>query len=379
MVHIAYNEKLHSRRVKKFSNAKFLALAFAILCFAFLPAISHQAKAQTQTSTGVIVPLYMYPNYVWTDLIQAHEAYPSVPIVAAVNPDDGPGYGVDPFFLSQVQALQSAGIIVIGYDNTQYGSVPLSTVEAQASDYVSWYGLSGIYVDCMSNIEGWEWYYSDVTSYAHSIGAWEVIGNPGADVPSDYVGTVDSIIIYENAGLPSLSFLAGWHASYSASNFGIVSYADGFNPSYISSATAYLHWIYTTDGVWPNPYTQLPSYFYSLLSTIAGASAASSPSPSPAPPPASSAGPGTISVITVSESSGEIYGMYTTLWENGALVASCFSPCTFSVSGSTSYSVAVSNYGGYYYQEWADGTLSTFFPVSEPGTPTQLTLTAFYN
>jgi hypothetical protein len=351
------------------------AIVLAILALTAIPSIYHPAHAAT-SSTGVIVPLYGYPGSSWTGLIRDHEAYPTVPVVAVVNPASGPGWGVDSNFLSGIKSLQSAGISVLGYVASGYTGVALSSAEAQVQDYVSWYGVNGVYVDQMSNVAGSEWYYSDLTSYAHSIGADFVVGNPGADVPSSYVGTVDSIVIYENAGLPSLSFLAGWHTSYSKANFGIVSYDDSFDASFIQSASSYLGWIFTTDGTWPNPYASLPSYMDSLLSTLSTAT--------PAPVPAATLvsptqGAGSISVVTDVKGGGEIYGMYTTLWSNGALVTSCFSPCSFPVSGGHTYSVAVSNYGSYYFSEWGDGTLSQFFTVSEPASPTQLTLWAFYN
>ncbi len=300
--------------------------------------------------------------------------------MAVVNPSNGPGWGSDPNFYSGIKSLQAAGIDVLGYVASNYASVPQGTVETEVQDYVSWYGVNGVYIDQMANWPGAEWYYSGITNYAHSIGAWFVAGNPGADVPSSYIGTVDTIVIYENAGLPSLGFLGGWHTSYAKSNFAVVAYGDSFDQSYIQSASGYLGWIFTTDAGWPNPYGSLPSYLGSLLSTVAGSAPVPQTSPTTSPTPAAgSGGPGTISVVTISRSSGEIYGIYTTLWENGALVSSCFSPCTFSVSGSTNYSVAVSNYASYYYASWADGSLPNFYSVSEPATPTNLILTAFYN
>jgi hypothetical protein len=70
--------------------------------------------------------------------------------------------------------------------------------------------------------------------------------------------------------------------------------------------------------------------------------------------------------------------LYATLWQNGALVSSCYSPCTFSVRGGQNYNVEVSNYGQFSFSEWGNGLHSNSFSVSEPATPTQLGLWAFY-
>ena len=40
--------------------------------------------------------------------------------------------------------------------------------------------------------------------------------------------------------------------------------------------------------------------------------------------------------------------------------------------------VAVSDYGSHSFSEWADGTTNSFCVVSEPGGPTNLTVTAVY-
>src|SRR4029077_20754038 len=142
-------------------------------------------------------------------------------------------------------------------------------------------------------------YYSTLTQYADSIGMSLVIGNPGADVPSSYIGTVNAMIIYENSGLPSLAFLAGWHTSYSKSNFGIVAYGVGsISPSYIASASNDVGYIYVTDGIMPNPYANLPSYLSSLLGDLASTSFA----------PASS-----VTVSAVDQAGNALNGYYTVL------------------------------------------------------------------
>ena len=44
-----------------------------------------------QPATGVVIPLYNYPDPTWTAIAQARATYPGVPVVAIINPNNGPG------------------------------------------------------------------------------------------------------------------------------------------------------------------------------------------------------------------------------------------------------------------------------------------------
>lgn len=161
----------------------YIAIIMVLLMCGVAPGLFHSASAAPQSSTGIVVPLYGYPSSDWNNVIQAKLANPSVPIVAVINPADGPGTWQNPNFVTGIQSLESAGVTVLGYVWTNYGSRSLSSVEADILAYHNLYGVGGIYADQMSNVPGFEWYYSDITSYAKSIGMWLVMGNPGADVP----------------------------------------------------------------------------------------------------------------------------------------------------------------------------------------------------
>jgi len=326
----------------------------SILLATLVPSLVHPASAATQSSTALIVPLYGYPSATWTTLAQQKLANPSVPIVAVINPSNGPGTAQDPNFVSGIHTLKSAGMTVIGYAYTNYASTPLSSVESAILGYKTLYGLSGVYLDEMSNVPGHESYYSTLTHYADSIGMSLVIGNPGADVPSSYIGTVNAIIIYESPGLPSLSFLAGWHTSYSKSNFGIVAYGvSSISPSYIASASSDVGYIYVTDGTMPNPYANLPSYLSSLLGDLAATSSA----------PA-----GSVTVSAVDQSGDALNGYYAVLSHSNSQVGTGFTPATFQTTIGQSYAVQVFNYGGCSFTSWQDSgstsSLRTFTAAS---------------
>jgi parallel beta-helix repeat protein len=95
--------------------------------------------------------------------------------------------------------------------------------------------------------------------------------------------------------------------------------------------------------------------------------------------PTTTGGPSTISVSGMNSAGGAITGYYTTLWQDGALVQSCFSPCSFTVNAGQAYQVAVADFGGEVFSHWSDGTLTRFYTVNVPGSATAIDLTAIYS
>jgi hypothetical protein len=352
------------------NRARFVPVLGLLFLIAFVPATLHTSSGLTQSATGLIVPLYSYPGSNWTNLVWAKQVNENVPIIAVVNPNDGPGWSQDINFVLGINTLQSAGVSVIGYVWTDYGARSITNAEADILAYKNWYGVNGIYLDQMSNIPGWEWYYSTLNSYAKSLGMTLVVGNPGASVPPSFVGTVDSIVIYENSGSPSLSSLSQYQGE-GKGNFAVVAYSvSSLDAAYVQAASSDIGYIYLTDGAWPNPYSSDASYLDGLAQTLASIDVGSG---------GGQGGAGTISVTTIDRSGNEVWGLYTTLSQGGAVIQSCFSPCTFTVYGGQTYQVGVSNYGWYSFAQWGDGTGSSYYTVSEPQSATTLSLWAEYN
>jgi hypothetical protein len=240
---------------------------------------------------GLLVPLYMDPatndpnsgHTYWQDLINAKNSYPSVPVIAIVNPDSGPGDAADSTYTSGMKNLSSAGIIMIGYVWTDYGDRPLgsyttfnSTVQA-IYNWTSFYPnlLSGIFLDQMNypnstqNIGG-PAYYSTVTSFAHNEGLDTVVGNPGDPTNSSYVGTVDIITPFEGSGQPSQSNTSSWTTEVGgiSSKWGFFAYNVTNVPSqsYLQSLNGDIGWLYETN--YTNSYSQLPGYLSQELANL---------------------------------------------------------------------------------------------------------------
>jgi hypothetical protein len=346
--------------------ASFLLL---VLC---IPAISSamayipgKAPAGGASASGVIIPLYSYPGSSWNAIIQQKVAYPSVPITVIVNPSSGPGASKDPNYVTWINDLRSAGVNVFGYVYTSYGARSASSVAADINTYKAWYGVNGIFLDEMSNVAGHESYYSALTSYAHSLGLNTVVGNPGAAVPNSYIGAVDVIVIYENAGIPSASALGTSTMGLSKSGFATMSYGvSSLTSSSVSAVASYAGYVFITDEGMPNPYSSLPSYFASLVSDLKA-------TPSTPLSTASS-----LLIQSTDMSGNAVTGLWTTVSYNGNVVASGFTPLTFDGTTGAEYTVSVSNYGEYFFSHWENGNASP----SRTITLTQSqTLTASYS
>jgi hypothetical protein len=221
-----------------------------------------------KVSTGIIIPLYTDPGPAWDTVMQEKTAHPLVPIISIINPDNGPGQFY-PSYVTGIQQLQSAGILVLGYVDTSYGSKNATSVESEIDSYNTWYHVNGIFFDQMSYVAGNEAYYLGLTQYSKSLGMTITVGNSGTDTVPSYVGTVDNIVTYESAGLPPLSALDGWHTSYAKGNFSMIAFGvDELNESFVKYASNYVGYMYVTNYTLPNPYYDIPLYLDNLTASL---------------------------------------------------------------------------------------------------------------
>jgi hypothetical protein len=216
-------------------------------------------------------------------------------MIVIINPAGGPGDLYNPSVGVEVESMQAAGIIVIGYVPTGWGEASISSIEVEMLTYLNWYGVNGTYLDQMPNWNynspsgGWYYsgpngefipgYFAALNQYGKSIGMTEVVANSGADVPKDFIGSVDATGTFENAYLPSLSLAAGWnsiagvggwHTSYSKHNFMFFSYAVPLLASaYVLAASGYVGYMYITNGTGTAPYSTLSPYFGQMVSLLA--------------------------------------------------------------------------------------------------------------
>jgi len=148
-------------------------------------------------------------------------------------------------------------------------------VESDITNYKNWYfesGLSGILFDEVSDYASTENYYRTLASFVIAQGMNLTLGNPGTEIPSSFIGILEIYNIYENAGLPSNETLSSSTEGYSNSS--------SVTESYVTSVSKYVNYMYITNQTLPNPYTELPPYFLSLLSYLNLSSSSSAPSTS---------------------------------------------------------------------------------------------------
>jgi len=223
------------------------------------------------TGAATIVPLYTDPSdSSWNAVIAAKTEHPTVGVIAIVNPADGPGSAASSAYKSGITRLTTAGIKVIGYVATGYASKTAATVEADIDRWKTFYPgqLSGIFFDEQSNKAGDVAHYRELSQYAKAQGLTFTVGNPGTDTAEGYIGALDTMLIYESAGLPSASEMGGWHSKYPPSNFGIIPYAVNMDATFVHNARQYVQYIYLQSDNLPNPWDSLPSYFASLLAAL---------------------------------------------------------------------------------------------------------------
>ena len=233
--------------------------------------------------TGVYVALYMYPSgdgaTQWQKVYDQKVAHPSVPIVAAFNPNSGAGTSKDPTMANWVAKLKSVHVIMIGYTYDNYGTRSLTDLKADANNYKNWYSADGLFIDEFTNKVGYESHYSSVTSYVKSIGMNMTMGNPGTDVPKSYVGTVDVLNITEGAGYMPISWLQycvqcsadqGWHYQYDKRYFAYMRYnITSLDTTFETDSANWVGLLYITDGNDSNGrWFALPQYFGTLVAAL---------------------------------------------------------------------------------------------------------------
>ena len=104
-----------------------------VIFFAAIVTATAKISFAASTNSGVVIPLYTYPtDGSWAETLQAKNAHPNVPIIAVINPSNGPGGASDLKFVQGVKNFQAAGIIVLGYVATGYASQLISSLESRS-------------------------------------------------------------------------------------------------------------------------------------------------------------------------------------------------------------------------------------------------------
>jgi hypothetical protein len=215
---------------------------------------------------GLMVPAYFDPatDGDWNELDYAAT---HVPLIAIMNPANGPGAGRDPAYVRALARLHQAGGRAIGYVHTSYGARPLARVEADVDRYRSAYAVDGFFIDEMADDASPNHlaYYAALYRYIKNADArYTVTGNPGENTQPEYLAqpAADSLVIFENDQTNYPSFHPSpWVTRYPAQSFVHIVYgvtnAAAMSNDVQQAASRHAGWIYFTDRT----YAALPSYW----------------------------------------------------------------------------------------------------------------------
>jgi len=237
-------------------------------------------KAQDEP-LGVLIPWYNYPihwstDYQWDDLAKAAS---EISITAIINANNGPGSGGPNADYEVGMSELADKVTTVGYVQTGYGTRDISTVKAEIDEWANhWvsHGLSGIFIDEMSNETNKLPYYEELYAYILSKpGLEEVHGNPGMSSEEDYVSTpaTTGLVIFENyiSEWPSYS-TDSWVNDYDAAHFSMLVHTASTTSEMQTAIDLALErnigLVYVTDDVMPNPWDRLPTFWQKQVNYI---------------------------------------------------------------------------------------------------------------
>lgn len=148
------------------------------------------------THGRLLVPLYVHPAVdpaAW----QALTRVPSWLYGVVLNVADGPGTTRDPAFAAAAGALRAAGVRVLGYLDTAYGTRPHRTVLHELRRHTGWYGTDGVFLDQAGADAGLLPYYRALADAARDEGAATVVLNPGVHPDPGYASVADLLVTFE--------------------------------------------------------------------------------------------------------------------------------------------------------------------------------------
>jgi len=238
---------------------------------------SKSLRAVTQVCTQhSILPAYFYPGATWQAALAAATSSSTI----VVNPDSGPGSSFDPQYAQVISAARSEGVQLLGYIDTNYATVPLTTIDQEIGDYQTWYGITGIYFDESSSSASQLTYYQQATAAVRAADNDAVVMlNPGTYPDQSYMSLGDLINVFEQ---PYSAFVNDpppqWVYDYPADMFSsqVSAVPSGDLQAAVSLAEArHSGYIYLTDNADTSTlYEQLPTYWTAELQDIEASCAA---------------------------------------------------------------------------------------------------------
>lgn len=225
----------------------------------------------------LIAPAYFYPTTgYWETMISQSSALG----IIVLNPNSGVGDKHEWRYDAPLAHARDAGIRVIGYIQTDYGTRPVSEILAEMDRYREWYGVTSYFLDeGDTGLESLD-LYTEMTAYAHALGGITVI-NFGYHPHPAYMEITDYAIVFEDAMNVFLAYTPpAWIQDYPADRFMNLIYgvpADRVDEIIQITRERNLGHVWITDDHinTGSPYNTLPTYWSSLNQTMSNSCAGS--------------------------------------------------------------------------------------------------------
>jgi hypothetical protein len=228
------------------------------------------AARQPGDPAGMVVglPGYFYPGPAWSAVAAGS---PLVRYVIA-NPASGPGQARDASYVSVVAASRAAGVVVLGYVSTRWGTRPLGEVLQEIDDYRDWYGISSIFLDEAASAESGLPYYRQLSLAVRRTPGALVALNPGTVPDERYAALVDLLVVFEGDYSAYRAWTPPhWQDRYPRQRFWHLVYATPPGEAEQALQAAERHSagvVYVTDAELDNPWDRLPSYWSQALEAV---------------------------------------------------------------------------------------------------------------
>jgi Spherulation-specific family 4 len=222
------------------------------------------APGPDRSATGpprLVVPAYFHPALhpgQWEWLAE----HPRRVRLVVLNVHNGPGLGPEAPFKEVTQRLRQAGVPVIGYADTSYGSRPASQVMTELGHYLDWYDVDGVCLDRVAAADTGVAYYGALAARARKLGAGVVFFNHGTHPHESYAHHADLLGTFEGPW-PAYRKLSvpPWTTAWPAEKFYHVVYSvppERFGEAAELAVRRRAAAVYITERGGANPYDLLP-------------------------------------------------------------------------------------------------------------------------
>lgn len=224
--------------------------------------------AQSQPTTRMLIPLYIYPSVTAYAPVVNANTYRNIDVI--LNPYNGPSTTIKNNYTNAIVQLRTGGVGIYGYIYTGWGARSMSLVKTDIDNWKSWYNPDGIFIDEVATTSSVLPYYSDLYQYITSKGM-KVILNPGTTTTEPYISVADSNCIYESDPSKPLA-VPTWSTKYPSSELCILQYAASITQmrNTVSFAKSNnVGYVYVTDATF-SYWSSLPAYLAEEASLLSG-------------------------------------------------------------------------------------------------------------